>query len=73
VSFPRSCETQRAEIAIYSIAKFLKLLHKTIQSSLAAGLDDIWENGAKQLQQGWMHIHGEKDWPFCLHIPTSVF
>ncbi|KIM46791.1 hypothetical protein M413DRAFT_64043 [Hebeloma cylindrosporum] len=40
--------------------QFLKLLHKTIQSSLAAGLDEIWDNGAKQVQQGWMHIHGEQ-------------
>ena len=50
---------ENLKIDMHTTAKFLKLLHKTIQSSLAAGLDDIWDNGAKQVQQGWMHIHGE--------------
>ena len=42
-----------------TIAKFVTLLHKTIQSALSENLDEIWENGAKQLQEGWMHIHGK--------------
>ena len=55
-------------------ANFLKLLHRTIQSSLAAGLDDIWDNGAKQVQQGWMHIHGEKTHcPICKVLYASLY
>ncbi|KAF8814687.1 hypothetical protein BYT27DRAFT_7229259 [Phlegmacium glaucopus] len=33
-------------------SKFVTLLHKTIQSALSENLDEIWENGAKQLQEG---------------------
>ena len=47
-----------------TIAKFVTLLHKTIQSALSEHIDEIWENGAKQLQEGWMHIHG-KSITFC--------
>jgi len=43
--------------------KFVTLLHKTIQSALSENLDEIWENGAKQLQEGWMHIHDQRNVP----------
>ena len=39
--------------------KFVELLHDTVRHVLKDGLDEIWENGAKQLQEGWMHINGE--------------
>jgi hypothetical protein len=58
---------------MHTTAKFLKLLHRTIQSSLAAGLDDIWDNGAKQVQQGWMHVHGEKTPPICNVLYASLY
>ena len=39
-------------------AAFRDVLHKAIQQGLQDKVDDIQINGALQLQQGWMHIHG---------------
>ena len=25
---------------------------------LSEGIDDVWKDAARQLQHGWMHIHG---------------
>ena len=33
-------------------------MHDAIQKGLQDQVDDIWINGALQLQEGWMHIHG---------------
>jgi hypothetical protein len=39
-------------------ARFRAIMHEAIQRGLQERVDDIWINGALQLQQGWMHIHG---------------
>ncbi|KZT04959.1 uncharacterized protein LAESUDRAFT_813833 [Laetiporus sulphureus 93-53] len=43
--------------------RFRELLHETIQSGLRDGIDDIQINGAIQTQQGWMHIHDDRNIP----------
>ncbi|KAF8962589.1 hypothetical protein BDZ97DRAFT_1104457 [Flammula alnicola] len=43
--------------------KFVTLLQETIKSGLKENVDDIWENGGKQLQEGWMHIHDQRNIP----------
>lgn len=40
------------------VAAFVQLLHEAVTSGLEDGVDDMQKNGAIQLQQGWMHIHG---------------
>lgn len=40
------------------VARFREVLHKAVQEGLRDGVDEIQKNGALQLQQGWMHIHG---------------
>ncbi|KDR80161.1 hypothetical protein GALMADRAFT_242422 [Galerina marginata CBS 339.88] len=63
---PESDQTKEASSTLGDFVgnpKFLSLLHESIKSGLKDGLDEIWENGAKQLQEGWMHIHGERNIP----------
>lgn len=56
-----------------TIAKFVNLLHQTIESALSENLDEIWENGAKQLQEGWMHIHGKfSGQPFVIFPDLNI-
>ncbi|KAG1873068.1 hypothetical protein DFJ58DRAFT_885100 [Suillus subalutaceus] len=43
--------------------KFRAIMHEAIQSGLREKVDDIWINGALQLQQGWMHIHDSRNLP----------
>ncbi|KAG0704132.1 hypothetical protein DFH29DRAFT_913101 [Suillus ampliporus] len=43
--------------------KFRAIMHEAIQTSLREQVDDIWTNGALQLQQGWMHIHDSRNLP----------
>lgn len=43
--------------------KFRPLLHEAIQQTLREGADDVWTNSAIQLQQGWMHIHDNRNIP----------
>ncbi|KAF5392742.1 hypothetical protein D9757_000811 [Collybiopsis confluens] len=43
--------------------KFRALLHEAIQSGLKADVDEVPRNGATQLQEGWMHIHDERNVP----------
>jgi len=38
-------------------------MHEAIQKGLQEKVDDVWINGALQLQQGWMHIHGMSGMP----------
>jgi hypothetical protein len=45
-------------ISVVFLAKFRSVLHKAIQDGLTEEVDDILINGALQLQEGWMHIHG---------------
>ena len=33
-------------------------MHKAIREGLEEGVDEVQANGARQLQEGWMHIHG---------------
>lgn len=33
-------------------------MHASIREALEEGADDIHINGAMQLENGWMHIHG---------------
>jgi len=40
------------------VAGFRGILHKAIREGLEQGVDDVQANGARQLQEGWMHIHG---------------
>ncbi|KAF9467162.1 hypothetical protein BDZ94DRAFT_1249729 [Collybia nuda] len=47
-------------------SKFRDLLHKAVLDTLRDGSDEIQVNGALQLQQGWMHIHDERNVP-ALH------
>jgi hypothetical protein len=42
----------------HTLARFREILHTAIKEGLAEGVDDIQINGALQLHQGWMHIHG---------------
>lgn len=44
-------------LTVYT-AKFRAIMHEAIQTGLREKVDDIWINGALQLQQGWMHVHG---------------
>ena len=34
-------------------------MHRAIQDALSKDMDDMQRNAALQLQNGWMHIHGE--------------
>ncbi|KAG2035570.1 hypothetical protein BDR03DRAFT_962128, partial [Suillus americanus] len=43
--------------------KFRAIMHEAIQTGLREKVDDIWINGALQLQQGWMHIHDSRNLP----------
>ncbi|KAF8639143.1 hypothetical protein AX17_001633 [Amanita inopinata Kibby_2008] len=43
--------------------KFRDLLHNVIQDGLREGIDEIQVNNAIQMQQGWMHIHDERNVP----------
>ncbi|GLB39867.1 hypothetical protein LshimejAT787_0703770 [Lyophyllum shimeji] len=43
--------------------KFRDILHKAVQEGLRKGVDDIQINGATQLQEGWMHIHDDRNIP----------
>ncbi|KAF9233905.1 hypothetical protein BU15DRAFT_90179 [Melanogaster broomeanus] len=43
--------------------RFRPLLHEAIQQALREGADEVWINGALQLQQGWMHIHDNRNIP----------
>lgn len=45
------------------LATFRRLLHEAIRDALTRGLDDIHKNGALQLQNGWMHIHDDRNIP----------
>ncbi|KAG1752147.1 hypothetical protein EDB19DRAFT_1628122 [Suillus lakei] len=49
-------------LTIYT-AKFRVIMHEAIQTGLRERVDDIWMNGALQLQQGWMHIHDSRNLP----------
>ena len=40
------------------VAGFREILHKAIREGLEEGVDEVQANGARQLQEGWMHIHG---------------
>ncbi|TFY77743.1 hypothetical protein EWM64_g6271 [Hericium alpestre] len=42
---------------------FRELLQEAIAKGLAEGVDDIQINGAKQIGQGWMHIHDDRNIP----------
>ncbi|TEB26818.1 hypothetical protein FA13DRAFT_1765458 [Coprinellus micaceus] len=44
-------------------ATFRDILHKSIYTTLRDGNDQVWVNGAKQLQDGWMHIHDQRNPP----------
>ncbi|KAI0074935.1 hypothetical protein K474DRAFT_1709427 [Panus rudis PR-1116 ss-1] len=44
-------------------AAFVEILHEAVKSGLTDGVDEIQKNGALQLQQGWMHIHDERNPP----------
>lgn len=33
-------------------------MHKAIREGLEEGVDEIQVNGARQLREGWMHVHG---------------
>jgi len=44
-------------------------MHDTIKTVLENGEDVVWTDGAMQLQQGWMHIHGS--FPFFLSKADS--
>ncbi|KIK68326.1 hypothetical protein GYMLUDRAFT_68192 [Collybiopsis luxurians FD-317 M1] len=43
--------------------KFRELLHDAVKSGLKTDVDDVQRNGATQLQEGWMHIHDERNIP----------
>ncbi|OJA12255.1 hypothetical protein AZE42_04073 [Rhizopogon vesiculosus] len=43
--------------------RFRAIMHEAIQKGLQDQVDDIWINGALQLQQGWMHIHDNRNVP----------
>ncbi|KAF9525056.1 hypothetical protein CPB83DRAFT_897333 [Crepidotus variabilis] len=43
--------------------KFITFLHDTIRSGLKESVDEIWKDAALQYQQGWMHIHDQRNPP----------
>ncbi|PIL29099.1 hypothetical protein GSI_09147 [Ganoderma sinense ZZ0214-1] len=43
--------------------RFREVLHEAIQSALRDGVDDVQKNGAIQTQEGWMHIHDNRNIP----------
>ncbi|KIK01018.1 hypothetical protein K443DRAFT_99429 [Laccaria amethystina LaAM-08-1] len=43
---------------------FLPVLHESNKAALRNDMDEIWINGAMQIQQGWMHIHGIQNFWF---------
>lgn len=43
--------------------KFRELLHEAVRKGLQREVDDIQINGALQLQEGWMHIHDDRNIP----------
>ncbi len=47
------------------VDKFRDVLHQAIQDGLREGVDEVQQNGATQLQNGWMHIHGVYS-KFCI-------
>ncbi|KII91826.1 hypothetical protein PLICRDRAFT_105407 [Plicaturopsis crispa FD-325 SS-3] len=55
--------------------KFRTILHEAIRAGLSEGVDDIWTNGATQTQQGWMHIHDDRNVPALGRIgdPDDIF
>ncbi|KAM5533009.1 hypothetical protein V8D89_013351 [Ganoderma adspersum] len=42
---------------------FREVLHEAIQSALHDGVDEVQKNGAIQTQEGWMHIHDNRNLP----------
>jgi len=63
---PASSEGQEGEAGLNDFKenpKFRDILHKAVHVALREGLDDIWINGATQLQNGWMHIHDNRNVP----------
>ncbi|TFK20635.1 hypothetical protein FA15DRAFT_673314 [Coprinopsis marcescibilis] len=42
---------------------FRPVLHETIYAGLRDGIDEVWVNGAKYVQNGWMHIHDQRNPP----------
>jgi len=42
---------------------FLPVLHESNKAALRNDVDEIWINGAMQIQQGWMHIHDQRNIP----------
>jgi hypothetical protein len=47
------------ELMLTSAASFLDVLHQSIQEGLKEDIDEVQRNGALQVYQGWMHVHGE--------------
>lgn len=48
------------------VAEFRPIMHRAIQDALRKDMDEIQRNGALQLQNGWMHIHGKDFCSFTL-------
>ncbi|KNZ81135.1 hypothetical protein J132_03127, partial [Termitomyces sp. J132] len=46
---------------------FRDLLHEAIKNGLENQVDEIQTNGALQLQEGWMHIHGMLSYSTMVH------
>ncbi|KAI1786927.1 hypothetical protein LXA43DRAFT_975521 [Ganoderma leucocontextum] len=42
---------------------FREALHEAVQSALCDGVDEVQKNGAIQTQEGWMHIHDNRNIP----------
>jgi hypothetical protein len=59
-SVPVRASTLTAQVRACPVylGKFRNVLHEAIQAGLRERVDNIQINGAIQLQQGWMHIHG---------------
>ncbi|TFK31460.1 hypothetical protein BDQ12DRAFT_694114 [Crucibulum laeve] len=43
--------------------EFIQILHQSIKDGLRDQVDDIQINGGRQLQDGWMHIHDQRNIP----------
>ncbi|KAI6124095.1 hypothetical protein EV401DRAFT_1943812 [Pisolithus croceorrhizus] len=44
-------------------SNFRSLMQEAIREGLREGVDEVWMNGALQLQHGWMHIHDSRNIP----------
>ncbi|PPR04585.1 hypothetical protein CVT24_012013 [Panaeolus cyanescens] len=56
-------ETQATLQDFVPNGKFVTLLHKSIAEGLRDGVDDVWNDTAMGVEEGWMHINDQRNIP----------